>query len=265
VRGMSAAIQQAAEGMKLFQATQGTAAEVDLAAAEKYKNEMDERIAALEDEAARLTGKDNKKERAAKGKEASELKAEPQYVDACKVVKGMEPKFGHFVTKAAIVPMVETKSDAKPAAKEDEAKKKEKETKPKKEEKEAGLTAAEAKELEKLKQDIMERKAILKEQGMSGGQQNKDPEVVKMVERMSALKEKECPGSTAKESKKDTKKSRAPLSAEEQKEMAKHQGENEAYKHNLKVEFGYSNKEIKADPDLVEMEGRLAAFEKREG
>ena len=26
------------------------------------------------------------------------------YVDACKIVKGLEPKFGHFVTKAAVIP-----------------------------------------------------------------------------------------------------------------------------------------------------------------
>ena len=34
-------------------------------------------IAALEAEAATLTGKDNKKDRASKGKEVAELKAEP--------------------------------------------------------------------------------------------------------------------------------------------------------------------------------------------
>ena len=54
----------------------------------------------------------------------------------------------------------------------------------------AGLSPAETKELEELKQGIVERKAILKEQGLSGGQQNKD-EVVKMVARMNELKEKQ--------------------------------------------------------------------------
>lgn len=43
----------------------------------------------MENQAALLTGKDNKKERAAKGKEVAELKAEQQYVDACKIVKGL--------------------------------------------------------------------------------------------------------------------------------------------------------------------------------
>lgn len=30
-----------------------------------------------------------------------------QYVDACKIVKGLESKFGYFVTKAAEAPQVE--------------------------------------------------------------------------------------------------------------------------------------------------------------
>ncbi|CAJ1359360.1 unnamed protein product, partial [Effrenium voratum] len=124
-------LSQAEEGMKLFAQAAGTAAEFDRAGAEKYKDapiqtqkgqalfcskyrvlldtifllpklqaEVEQRIAGLEAEAALLTGKDNKKERAAKGKEVAELKAEQCYVDACKIVKGLEPKFGYFVTKA---------------------------------------------------------------------------------------------------------------------------------------------------------------------
>jgi len=99
---------------------------------------------------------------------------------------------------------------------------------------------------------------------MSGGQQNKDPQIVEWVTRMNELKEKAEPGSTAKDAKKDDKKkSKAPLSVEEQKEADSLQGEIEVYKHKLKTEFGYSNKDIKADPELQEMEKKLAAFEKR--
>ena len=36
----------------------------------------------------------------------------------------------------------------------------------------------------------MAKKTALKEQGLSGGQQNKDPDVVKMVTRMQELKVK---------------------------------------------------------------------------
>lgn len=157
---------------------------------------IDGKVATLENQAALLTGKDNKKERAAKGKEVAELKAEQQYVDACKIVKGLEPKFGYFVTKAAMVPeapmaKAEEEEVSKVAGK--------KETKKETKKESAGLSPAETKELENIKQAIVERKAILKEQGMSGGQQNKDEEIVKMVARMNELKEKQDPGSTKKE------------------------------------------------------------------
>lgn len=47
---------------------QATAAEYDREAAEQYRKEIEARITCLEFEAARLTGKDNKKERSAKGR-----------------------------------------------------------------------------------------------------------------------------------------------------------------------------------------------------
>ena len=164
---------------------------------------IEAKIVTLENEAALLTGKDNKKERAAKGKEVAELKAGQQYVDACKIVKGLEPKFGYFVTKEAVLPDAPV---SKPEEEETKVVSSKKETK----KESAGLSPAETKELESLKQQIIERKAILKEQGMSGGQQNKDEEIVKMVARMNELKEKQEPGSTKKE--KDGKKDRQPSS-----------------------------------------------------
>eukprot|EP00435_Cladocopium_sp_Y103_P052134 s1152_g16.t1 len=197
----------AEQGLKLFEAQAGTAAEYDKAEAEKYKAVIEAKIVTLENEAALLTGKDNKKERAAKGKEVAELKAGQQYVDACKIVKGLEPKFGYFMTKEAVLP------DA-PVSKTEEEETKvvsnKKETKKETKKESAGLSPAETKELESLKQQIIERKAILKEQGLSGGQQNKDEEIVKMVARMNELKEKQDPGSTKKE--KDGKKDGQPSS-----------------------------------------------------
>jgi hypothetical protein len=59
------------------------------------------------------------------------------------------------------------------------------------------------------------------------------------------------------------KKSSAPLSSEEAKELDTLRGEVETYKHRLKTEFGYSNKDIKADQDLIDMEKRLAELDKR--
>merc|ERR1711933_588336 len=84
----------------------------------------------------------------------------------------------------------------------------------------AGISPAERQELEKLKADIIARKSTLKESGMSGGQINKDSEIVAWVARMNELKEKEI----------------------------------EEYRLKLKSEFGYSNKDINADPDMVDMQ-----------
>merc|ERR1711953_487198 len=84
------------EGLKLFEPETGPV-EVDKAAAEKFKEEVDAQIAALDNEISALTGKENKKERTAKSKEVSELKVGKQYIDACKVAKGLEPKNGFFV------------------------------------------------------------------------------------------------------------------------------------------------------------------------
>jgi len=252
---------QAEIGMKLLKATEASGAEYDSAAAEAYQKEVETRIAKLETESNQLTGKDNKKERSAKGKEIAELKNEHKYVDACKIVKGLEPKFGHFVTKAAVLPQIEKPETVQEAPEQKTRKDNKKE---KKEKESAGLSPDELKELDDLKQKIIEEKAILKEQGMSGGQINKNEKIVGMVARLNELKEKQDPGSSKKDkdAKKDAKK-KTPLSAEEQKEYAQLQGDIEVYKAKLRTEFGYSNKEIKADPDLKEMEARLAAFEKR--
>merc|ERR1712194_811720 len=104
-------------------------------------------------------------------------------------------------------------------------------------------------------------KAKLKEEGMSGGQQNKDAQIVEWVARMNELKEKECPGSTQKPDKKEEKKKKN-LGSSMQKASDSLRQEIEEYRTKLKSEFGYSNKDIKADPDLAEMEARLHAIEK---
>merc|ERR1711871_988410 len=97
------------------------------------------------------------------------------------------------------------------------AKKAKDEKKPKKTES-AGISKAERDELESLKQQIIKKKAELKEQGLSGGQSNKDPEVVAMVARMQELK--------IKEGKKKEKK----LSAESEAEKKKLEEEIEEYR-----------------------------------
>merc|ERR1712048_908945 len=184
----------------------------------------------LEEEAAALTGKDNKKARTEKSKEASSLKSEKMYVDACKVVKGLEPPNGGFVKSVKGGEPAKTSAKEEPVAEEVKKEAKKEDKKPAKKQESAGLSKAERDELEKLKGDIIARKAELKAQGLSGGACNKDEEVVKWVTRMTELKIKEDPTLAEGDKKK-----------------------NEDYRLQLKSEFGYSDKDIKADPDMMDM------------
>merc|ERR1711972_1224739 len=126
--------------------------------------------------------------------------------------------------------------------------------KPKKTES-AGLSKAERDELEKLKGDIITRKAELKGQGLSGGQCNKDEQVVAWVARMTELKIKEDPSLADADKKKgDDKKKEKSNKTEEKMALEK---KVEEYRLQLKSEFQYSDKDIKADPDMQEMMKQL--------
>jgi len=101
VKGGAEIAKQAAAGLALFAKDDGGAVEVDKEAAQKYKDETDAKIVALDAEAAALTGKDNKKARTEKSKEASSLKTTPEYIDATRILKDQEPKNGHFCKRNA--------------------------------------------------------------------------------------------------------------------------------------------------------------------
>merc|ERR1712014_452357 len=115
------------------------------------------------------------------------------YIDACKVVKGLEAPNGNWMTKTEVD--AESKrgyaTEAPVVAESKNAAKKEKKKKEPKKQESGGLSKAEKDELDKLKEDIIKRKADLKEQGLSGGQCNKDPQVLEWVQRMQELKIKE--------------------------------------------------------------------------
>merc|ERR1719356_929561 len=187
-------MKQAEAGMALFK--DKAEVELDKSAAEAFKASHEALLAEMQKVIDSLTGKDNKKERTAKSKELSELKVDKQYIDACKVAKGLAPVNGFFsvasaepVAEPVKAAVLEPQAAEAPADKIDaDAKKAES----------AGLSQAEKKELDQIKNDIVARKAKLKEEGMSGGQQNKDAQIVEWVARMNELKEKECPGSTQK-------------------------------------------------------------------
>merc|ERR1719498_1802336 len=82
--------------MALFASQAEDQVELDVAAATAHKEATEQKMKALEAEAAALTGKDNKKARQEKSKEAAALKTTPEYIDACRVVKGQQPKNGNF-------------------------------------------------------------------------------------------------------------------------------------------------------------------------
>merc|ERR1712050_636627 len=215
--------------------------EVDSAAAAAFKEAEDAKIAELDEVIKGLTGKDNKKARTEKEKERKVLKDAKQYIDAEKIAKGKEPTNGFFVIKkekkvaapAAAAPVVEEAS----AEKKDEKEKKEK---PKKALESAGISKAERDELEKLKNDIIAPKKELKEQGMSGGQMNKDEQVVAWVTRMNELKEKECPGSSAGGKKDDGKDKKKDAKSNKTEEKMALEAKIEEYRQQLISEFKYS-------------------------
>merc|ERR1712151_368273 len=240
---------------------------VDKAAAAAFQAEHEAAMKAKQDHADTLTGKDNKKARTEASKEISAMKNDDKYIDALKIAKDLPPPHGNFVIgggqKKEEAKKVDVEAAAAAAGAEaEEAKdKKEKKEKPKKA-LDAGISPAERAELEDLKQKIIAKKAELKAQGLSGGQQNKDPDVAQMVVRMNELKIKENP-ELANEGKKEEKKKKGKvLSTEAAAELAKLEQELEEYRQKLVSEFKYSKKEIAADPDFKEMTAKLNAMKK---
>merc|ERR1712203_679406 len=142
-------------------------------------------IKVKEDHEKTLTGKDNKKERTAVSKEISAMKADPKYVDACKIGKDLPPPNGNFATTNASAKAAE---EVKEEAKEEKKDEKKKDDKPKKKTESAGISPDERKELEKLKTDIVARKAELRRQGNREANATKDEQVVTWVARMQELK-----------------------------------------------------------------------------
>jgi hypothetical protein len=250
--GMKETLKAAEQGMALFAKADEVEYDVDLATT--YKEEHEAKMKEKEEAAAALTGKDNKKARTELSKEVSTMKTEEKYVDACKVVKGLAPPKGNFVKsiKHGDAPQkAAAETDAKVEDDKKETKKDEKKTK---KVESAGISKAERDELEKLKKDIIERKAELKAQGLSGGQCNKDEQVVAWVARMTELKIKEDPTLADGDKKKDEKKEKKKPASEEKMALEKRI---EEYRQQLISEFGYSAKDIKADPDMADMQKQL--------
>jgi len=207
-----------------------------------------------------LTGKDNKKARNAKSREVSDMKKTDDFVDAERVIAGKEPLQEKWKGEAKVekkeeivLEVVDKTAYVAPTTITKDKKEK-KEKKPES----AGISPAERDELEKLKVEIVAKKTALKEQGLSGGQQNKDPDVVKMVTRMQELKVKS--GEISGDAKADKKAAKGKGPKGNPEEIQKLTQEIEDYKLKLKTEFGYTKNDIAKDEDILEMQKRLKAM-----
>jgi hypothetical protein len=218
------------------------------------------KVKMLEDEIDALPGKENKKARNAKSREIADLKRGANFVDAERILVGKEPitpsnktpqnapqKKGEYddlfagcdAGKMYVAPTTESLTFSSKKKKEKPAK---------------GLSEKELEDMEKLKNNIMTKKAELKAEGLSGGQINKDSDIVDWVAKLNALKEKEAAlkgNMTEKDLKQEAKGKKG-----DDKEIAKLKQDIEDYKLKLKEEFGYSKNEINKDPDLTDMQQR---------
>eukprot|EP00811_Abedinium_folium_P037198 NODE_9836_length_1395_cov_26.287066.p1 GENE.NODE_9836_length_1395_cov_26.287066~~NODE_9836_length_1395_cov_26.287066.p1 ORF type:complete len:238 (+),score=95.09 NODE_9836_length_1395_cov_26.287066:74-787(+) len=232
---------------------------MDAARAEQVIKDVKAKVAALEAEIESLTGKDNKKARNVKSREIADVRNNLDYVDAIRVLRGEEPIQEHNIIGAAelaaAAKAAEEAKAAAEAAKAEEAAKEERKKKgrePRKAKECVGISPEERAELDGLKTDLIARKAELKAEGLSGGQQNKDPQVVTWVARMQELKAKAGELETPKEKRADKKKASG-----NPEEITKITNEIEEYKTRLTTEFGYTKNDIKKDEDIIEMQARL--------
>merc|ERR1712157_14083 len=109
---------------------------------------------------------------------------------------------------------------------------------------------------------IIDKKKALKEAGMSGGQQNKDEEIVAWVTRMNELKEKENPGALQADADAKKKPKKKALDSETQAMLSDKQKALDEYMEKLRTEFKYSKKEIAVDPDYQEMKAEIDKLSK---
>jgi hypothetical protein len=217
------------------------------------------KVKVLEGEITYLPGKENKKARNGKSREIADLKKDADFMDAERVLQGKEPltpsnKDPSSPTKKGEFEDVFAEFDAGKMYVAAKSESLTFSTKKKKEKPQKGLSEKELEEMEKLKQNIMTKKSELKAEGMSGGQINKDSDIVDWVAKLNALKEKEAAlkgNMTDKDLKQEAKGKKG-----DDKEISKLKQDIEDYKLKLKEEFGYTKQEINKDPDLVDMQKR---------
>jgi len=227
--------------------------------AESIIRETMAKVKMLEGEINALPGKENKKARNGKSREIADLKKDADFMDAERVLQGKEPltpsnKDPSSPTKKGEFDDLFANCDAGKMYVAATTTELLFSSKKKKEKPQKGLSEKELEDMEKLKQNIMTKKSELKAEGMTGGQINKDSEIVDWVAKLQALKDKEAAlkgNLTEKDLKAEAKGKKG-----DDKEIAKLKNDIEEYKAKLKEEFGYTKQEINKDPDLMDMQKR---------
>lgn len=185
-----------------------------------YKHRIDVQIASLEAQSEDLTGKEHHKERTEKGKQISSLHNDQRYVDACRVLKGLAPTHGFF--KGDGPSQEDAQIDAVQAAQLAQ---------------QAEDALAEVTETEEKHIDIDSH--LVKDSA-----QEEDMLLQSWSDRIDML-EKITPAGSAS------------ISVETVDELENVAREIVDYKARLKSEFGYTNKDLKNETELANVEARL--------
>jgi len=122
----------------------------------------------------------------------------------------------------------------------------------------SNLNPAAAKEVEQLLQEIAELKAELSTQGLTEHEQDKDERVLLRLVRLAELRQYDH------RDKKQERKERQELGTLRD-EVEKLRNKLETHKHRLRDEKKFSQKEVRQDPEVCELEERLATLQRMVG
>jgi len=120
-----------------------------------------------------------------------------------------------------------------------------------------GLSPSEAREVERLLVEITELKARMTVEGLTEHEQDRDERIFARMLRVSELRRKEHH-----DKKHDQHRHKVKAHDELRTELEQLRSDLGSHKQRLRDELGYSHKDLKHDPDVAELEERLAALHK---
>mmetsp|Transcript_54304 Transcript_54304/g.154686 ORF Transcript_54304/g.154686 Transcript_54304/m.154686 type:complete len:408 (+) Transcript_54304:2-1225(+) len=124
----------------------------------------------------------------------------------------------------------------------------------------AGVSPSDAREVGRILTDVAERKAALRVEGLSEREQERDEQVSELLLRLSGLRQKEH-----RDKKHELARRSSPELAAALQELEALRGGLEAHRRRLCDERGCSQRELRRDPGVCELEERLAALQKLAG